>query len=98
FAEHMSGLFWGWRELICILFFGLFLVKRAIASFAAATDPAPPISEYKLDISLSTPTFTLTCWAWAAPQARTAANAASPMVFLISVSSFLFWTLKLINR
>src|SRR5262245_5441835 len=35
-------------------------------------------------MSLSTPIFTLTCWALAPPQARAAASAASPKVLLIS--------------
>src|SRR5712671_2355702 len=52
-------------------------VKSAIAILAAATEPGPPISEYRLDMSLNTPIFTVTC-ACAVPHASAALNAARP--------------------
>src|SRR5215467_623871 len=61
-------------------------MKSAIASLAAATEPAPPMSEYKLEMSLSTPTLTLTC-AWATPPASSAARAATPISRFIQHSS-----------
>src|SRR5712671_5239051 len=52
-------------------------VKSAIAILAAATEPGPPMSEYRLDMSVKTPIFTETC-ACAVPHASAALNAARP--------------------
>ena len=48
--EPMSGLFWWSAETTSTLTFGFLAVKSAMASLAAATDPGPPMSEYKLDM------------------------------------------------
>src|SRR3954468_17183335 len=52
-------------------------VKSAIAILAAATEPGPPMSEYRLDMSVNTPIFTVTC-ACAVPHASAALTAARP--------------------
>src|SRR3982074_3568809 len=52
-------------------------VKSATAILAAATEPGPPISEYRLDMSLNTPIFPVTC-ACAVPHASAALTAARP--------------------
>src|SRR4030081_3411364 len=52
-------------------------VKSAIAILAAATEAGPPMSEYRLDMSVKTPIFTVTC-ACAVPHASAALNAARP--------------------
>src|ERR1700704_5108807 len=64
-------------------------VKSATAILAAATEPGPPISEYRLDMSLNTPIFTVTC-ACAVPHASAALTAARPnrrfIAFLLGFS------------
>jgi hypothetical protein len=39
---------------------GFFALKSSMASLAASTEPWPVKSEMKLDMDVSTPTFTLT--------------------------------------
>src|ERR1700681_691534 len=52
-------------------------VKSALPIWPAATEPGPPMSEYRLDMSVKTPIFTVTC-ACAVPHASAALNAARP--------------------
>src|SRR6185369_11178034 len=87
--EPMSGLFWWSAETTSTLTFGFLAVKSAMASLAAATDPGPPISEYKLDMSLSTPILILT-WPYAAPVVNRAAKAVIPISRFIASSSWFF--------
>src|SRR5579885_62641 len=81
----ISALFWGSALITSTLKFGWSFMKSADASLAAATDPGPVSSAYRLAMSVSTPIFTLICWAFAPLQMSAAASAASPTILRIDV-------------
>src|SRR5262245_50130245 len=85
--EPTSGLFW-WSALTSSTFrFGLILAKSSMASFAAALEPGPARSAYRLDMSLMTAILTVCVPDWAtaatpAPHSSAAATSGRPRMDL----------------
>src|SRR5215470_5963521 len=75
--EPTSGLFWWSAETISTLMPFFSAPKSSTAILAATVEPGPPMSAYRLDMSLITPIFTTpseTCACAAAHQAQAAAT------------------------
>jgi hypothetical protein len=81
--EPTSGLFWWSAETISTLKPRFSMPESSTASFAAAIDPEPPISVYRLDMSDSTPILiTLSEICACAVAAPSAVAIASPRMLL----------------
>src|SRR5262245_22388675 len=88
-AEPTSGLFWWSAEITSTFSPRFWTPESSTAIRAASTEPAPERSEYRLDMSVSTPIFTTpsdTCAC--APVARSAATTAAA-AFLSNITLLL---------
>ncbi len=86
--EPTSGLFWWSAETTSTFRPDLdSFMKSSTASLAATTEPGPPMSAYRPDMSFMTPILTTLpeIWAWAMPAAP-----ARPMPAIRALSSLRF--------
>src|SRR3954462_12741517 len=95
-AEPTSALFWWSAETISTFMPFFAAPKSSTAMRAAATEPGPPISEYRLDMSLITPILITPSEIWALAPVAQSARATATLIFCIDIDINFSFSLGLI--